>query len=162
MVQSGITLNTLELDRPLVSSTDPVTIPLCDLCQDFDVQCFSKSPHGLRGYSVEHVRAAAEQGCEFCAILDNCVKELPAGEWQKERKPYVHLSLWENYTRKIQNRQPNGLRANRLKVWVGGLNSMKPRRSEVAISPVEICLAADISTFIRNRGSSRENDAENY
>jgi hypothetical protein len=148
MLQSGIRLDTFDLNKPSVSSTDPDAISLCNLCQTFDIQCFAKSTYGLRGYSVEHVQSAAEQGCEFCEILNDCVKELPAGEWQKERKPYVHLSLWENYTRKIQNRQPNGLRANRLKIWVGGLNSMRPRRSEVAISSAEICLAADISAFI--------------
>ncbi|KAI6086355.1 heterokaryon incompatibility protein-domain-containing protein [Hypoxylon rubiginosum] len=42
---------------------------LCERCQAFDVQTFSKTKFPFRGYRVEAVRAA-KNGCSFCALLE--------------------------------------------------------------------------------------------
>ena len=124
--------------------SDTISLPLCEQCRRFDIQSFATAPEGRKGYTLSSVRDGEREGCEFCSLLLDCVKELPDGEWQQLKTPYVHMTLWEDYAGRIQKGQSaDGLCANRLAIWVGGLYTVKPRISEVALSSAEICLAAD-------------------
>lgn len=128
--------------------SEAFAVPLCEQCRKFDIQSFATAPDGRKGYTLSSVNEGAREGCEFCSLLHDCVEELPDGEWKQLKKPYIHLALWEDYTNRIKMGQStDGLRANRLAVWVGGLYTVKPRKSEVAVSSAEICLAADIGMF---------------
>jgi hypothetical protein len=123
---------------------DTDAIPLCSRCLQFDIQSFAKAPEGRRGYTLTSVEKGAKEGCEFCSLLNECVKELPDKEWKQHKEPYIHMSLWENSTRRISPRlRGGGLSANRLKVWIGGLYTVKQKESEIEIFKGEICLAAE-------------------
>ena len=124
--------------------------PLCELCQNFDIQSFAKSPTRRRGYLLRHVEAAAADGCEFCSLLLDSVKDVekPAYFYHNFHgghnvlKPdlYVHMTLSENYggSKGESNSLPLG--ANRLLTQVGD------RFSDVkSASQHELCLAADLS-----------------
>jgi hypothetical protein len=132
---------------PQGQDSEAIAIPLCEQCKKFDIQSFGKAPDGRKGYPLSSIQEGARDGCEFCGLLYDCVEELPDGEWKQLKKPYIHLSIWEDYTERIKKgRSADGLRANRLAIWVGGRYTAKPRVSEVAISSAEICLVADIGT----------------
>jgi ribosome-binding protein aMBF1 (putative translation factor) len=131
--------------HPQGHDSGAMSVPLCEQCKQFDIQSFGKAPDGRKGYALSSIQKGARDGCEFCGLLYDCVEELPDGEWKEVKKPYIHLSLWEDYTIRIKKgRSTDGLSANRLAIWVGGRYTVKPRESEVAVSSAEICLAADI------------------
>jgi hypothetical protein len=123
---------------------DTDTVSLCDRCQQFDIQSFAKASEGRRGYTLSSVEEGAREGCEFCDLLFECVSELPGEEWKQHKEPYIHMTLWENDTRRISKIPPHGgLCANRLKLWVGGLYTVKQKESEIDVFNGEICLAAE-------------------
>jgi hypothetical protein len=120
------------------------TIPLCDRCLQFDIQSFARAPEGRRGYTLSSVDKGAREGCEFCGLLGECVRDLPSDEWRQHKEPYLHMSIWENETRRIRKAgKYSGLRANRIKFWVGGLYTVKQKESEISVFNGEICLAAE-------------------
>jgi hypothetical protein len=123
---------------------DADTVPLCDRCLQFDIQSFAEASEGRRGYTLSSVEEGASTGCEFCSLLNQCVKELPRDPWEQHKIPYIHMSLWENDTRQISKTpRRSGLCANRLKFWVGGHYTVKQKESEIDIFEGEICLAAE-------------------
>lgn len=124
--------------------------PLCGLCQNFDIQSFTKGSTPNRGYLLRHVEAAAV-GCEFCSLLLDSVKDVEKPTYFYKGlfhhnlyalKPdlYVHMMLSENYSvsKKSSNWLP--LAANRLSAEVGDRFSDVRNASEH-----ELCLAADPS-----------------
>jgi hypothetical protein len=122
---------------------------LCDRCQRFDIQSFARSASRRCGYVLREVEAAAANGCEFCSLLLDSVKDVARPTYFTttflgRRTPtnpdlYLHMMLSENYTnKKIQPVSP-GLRVNRLLTEIGD------RFSEVRnASEHELCLAADL------------------
>jgi hypothetical protein len=123
---------------------DTDAIPLCNRCLQFDIQSFAKAPEGRRGYTLTSIEEGAREGCEFCSLLKQCVHELPGEEWEQHKEPYIHMSLWENDTRRInKSSRHSGLCANRLKLWVGGHYTVKQKESEIDVCKGEICLAAE-------------------
>ena len=124
--------------------------PLCELCQTFDIQSFSRSSTRRRGYLLRHAEAAAADGCEFCSLLLDSVKDVgkPAYFYHSFHgghnvlKPdlYVHMTLSENYGDGKKQSGSLPLGANRL------LTQVRDRFSNVkSASEHELCLAADLS-----------------
>ena len=123
---------------------------LCERCKHFDIQSFSKSSTGKRGYLLHDVECSAKDGCEFCSLLLESLEDVEKPNYfysdalgrRVVSTPdlYVHMSLSENYSEKSAG--PFELRANRLQVEIGG------RYSDVKhVSKTELCLAADQGWF---------------
>jgi hypothetical protein len=149
----------IELDAALTNArSDALDIPtstpangamLCDRCKHFDIQSFARSASRRRGYALREVEIAAANGCEFCSLLLDSVKDVERPTYfsttflgrHTPTNPdlYLHMTLSENYTnKKIQPVSP-GLRVNRLLTEIGD------RFSEVRnASEHELCLAADL------------------
>ena len=158
LIEQGAALSTPDPDQD--DSLDILDIPdvwpdnvgngatLCDHCQRFDIQSFARSASCRRGYVFREVKAAAADGCEFCSLLLDSVKDVERPTYfytnnlgrrtTTNSDLYVHMTLSENYTdKKMQSASP-GLRANRL------LTEIEDRFSEVKnASEHELCLAAD-------------------
>jgi hypothetical protein len=133
---------------------------LCTRCQNFDIQSFGQVAGRRKGYLLHDVEeaAAAERGCEFCALLLDAIKDVPKPEYfyQNMLFPgrvvmhpdlYVHMTVSENYKDDTQKAaytaSSSGLGVNRIYVEVGD------RFSGVRNpSAHEICLAADPSKSI--------------
>ncbi|KAF2752206.1 hypothetical protein M011DRAFT_455021 [Sporormia fimetaria CBS 119925] len=125
---------------------------LCRRCQKFDIQTFTQSPNLCRGYLLRDVRESAENGCEFCTLLLDCVKDVPVPEYfydngfgkRKTRHPdiYVHMTLSRDHlpAKTKSERKEMGLGVNRLLLELGD------RYDDVDVrnaSPYELCVAAD-------------------
>jgi len=122
---------------------------LCDRCQRFDIQSFARSASRRCGYDLRDVEVAAANGCEFCLLLLDSVKDIekptyftsiPIWGRVKPTNPdlYLHMTVSENYVNKKLLPVSPGLRVNRLLTEIGD------RFSEVRnASDHELCLAAD-------------------
>jgi hypothetical protein len=121
---------------------------LCDRCQRFDIQSFARSASRRCGYVLREVEIAAANGCEFCSLLLDSVKDVEKPTYFYttnfgQRRPlnpdlYLHMTLSENYINKKLHLVSPGLRVNRLLTEIGD------RFSEVRnASEHELCLAAD-------------------
>jgi len=121
---------------------------LCDRCQSFDLQSFARSPSRRRGYLLKDVEMSARDGCEFCSLLLDGVKNVERPKYfyitafnkQKATNPdlYVHMTVSESFRDDEVNLMAPGLRANRLLIHIGDRFSEVRNQSEH-----EICLAAD-------------------
>jgi hypothetical protein len=129
-----------ELDlHPDVFTVVGAGASLCDRCQNFDIQSFTRSSSRRRGYLLRDVEAAAG-GCEFCSLLLDSLKDVEKPKYfydnfrggYNDLKPdlYVHMTLSENYSgsKKQSNSLPLG--ANRLLTEVGDRNSDVKSTSE--------------------------------
>jgi hypothetical protein len=107
---------------------------LCGRCQRFDIQTFTRSARRRRGYAVRDVETAAANGCEFCALLLDSVRDVEKPVyfggigWLGGLKPtikptnpdlYVHMTISENYRNEKEHAVSQGLRVNRLLVEIG-------------------------------------------
>ena len=160
----------LELDTvlptPYLDENDALDIPnvrpvnfgngaaLCDRCQRFDIQSFTRSVNRRCVYALREVEAAAANGCEFCSLLFDSVKDVEKPTYfytifqtynrRRALNPdlYLHMALSENYINKNLNQVSPGLQVNRLLLEIGD------RFSEVRnASEHELCLAADPGWF---------------
>jgi hypothetical protein len=146
------------LSAPDPDQNDTLDIPddgatLCDRCQRFDVQSFARNPSRRCGYLLHDVEAAAVNGCEFCSLLFDSVKDVERPTYfsaailsgyitPTNPDLYLHMTLSENYTNKANAPVSPGLRVNRLRTEIGD------RFSEVKnASEHELCLAADLGEF---------------
>lgn len=137
------------LDLPIIGSQTT----LCERCQNFDIQTFAKTATRKRGYLLSNVETAAREGCEFCSLLMDSVKDVEKpgyfyanmfrGRTTIHPGLYVHMTLSENYADKTLSSSTSSsprLQANRLLAQLGD------RFSEVRnASEHELCLAADPS-----------------
>lgn len=124
---------------------------LCNRCQNFDIQSFARSPSRRRGYLLKDVEMSARDGCEFCSLLLDGVKDVERPTYfytttfnrQKTTNPdlYVHMTVSESYRDDKASLMAPGLRANRLFIQLGDRFSEVRNQSEH-----EICLAADPSS----------------
>jgi hypothetical protein len=124
---------------------------LCDRCQRFDIQSFARSSSRRCGYVLREVEVAAANGCEFCSLLLDSVKDIekptyftsiPIWGWGRFKPTnsdiYLHMTVSENYVNKKLLPVSPGLRVNRLLTEIGD------RFNEVRnASEHELCLAAD-------------------
>jgi hypothetical protein len=125
---------------------------LCNRCQSFDIQSFARSPSRTRGYLLKDVEMSARDGCEFCSLLLDGVKNVErptyfyttASNRQKTTNPdlYVHMTVSESGWDDKASLMVPGLRANRLLIQLGDRFSEVRNQSEH-----EICLAADPCTY---------------
>jgi hypothetical protein len=125
---------------------------LCNRCKNFDIQSFARSPSRRKGYQLKDVEKSARNGCEFCSLLVDSVKDVERPTYfyttafnkQKTTNPdlYVHMTVSENYRNDEVNLMAPGLRANRLLIQLGDRFSEVRNQSEH-----EICLAADPCTY---------------
>lgn len=122
---------------------------LCDRCQNFDIQSFTRSATRRKGYLLKDVEASANLHCGFCAILWDAVKDIERPEYfytnsvgpgRTVTNPdlYVHMTVSESYKENRQSALSSGLRANRLLIELGDRFS-----GDRNASPDEICFAAD-------------------
>jgi hypothetical protein len=123
---------------------------LCDRCQCFNIQSFARSASRRCGYLLRDVEAAAANGCEFCSLLLDSVKDIEMPRYFSRTiflnlptptKPtlYLHMTLSEDYTNSTNQPVSPGLRVNRLLTEIGD------RFSEVRnASEHELCLAAGL------------------
>jgi hypothetical protein len=149
----------IELDA--VISNDALDIPnvmpanfgnrgtLCDRCQRFDIQSFARRASRRCGYDIRGVEVAAANGCEFCLLLLDSVKDIEKPAYytsipaRGQAKPinldlYLHMTVSENYVNKKLLPVSPGLRVNRLLTEIGD------RFNEIRnASERELCLAAD-------------------
>jgi len=136
-------------DNLLDQVEDNVT-RLCDRCQRFDLQSFARDASRRYGYALRDVEAAASNGCEFCTLLLDSVKDVEKPVYfsatifggRRPRNPdlYVYMTLSENY---VQSKTPpglSGLRVNRLLTEIGDRYTKLTSASDH-----ELCLAADPS-----------------
>lgn len=125
---------------------------LCNRCQNFDIQSFTRSPSRRRGYLLKDVEMGARNGCEFCSLLLDGVKDVERPTYfytmavnrRKTTNPdlYVHMTVSESYQGDKASLMAPGLRANRLFIQLGDRFSEVRNQSEH-----EICLAADPCTY---------------
>lgn len=124
---------------------------LCNRCQSFDVQS-GRSPSRRKGYLLEDVEMSAHDGCEFCSLLLDGVKNverrtyfyLTAFNGQKTTNLdlYVHKIVFGSFRDDKARLMATGLRANSL------LIQRCDRFSEVRNqSEHEIHLTADPCTY---------------
>jgi hypothetical protein len=123
---------------------------LCNRCQNFDFQSFARSTTSRKGYLLSDVESSAAEGCEFCSLLFESVKDVAVPEymesntfWGKKRSTpdiYVHMTLSKDYAERNSMGVGDGLQANRMLLEIGDRFSGVRNRSNV-----EICLAADPS-----------------
>lgn len=124
---------------------------LCNRCQSFDIQSFARSPSRRKGYLLKDVEMSARDGCEFCSLLLDSVKNVERPTYfyttafnrQKTTNPdlYVHMTVYESCQDDKTSLMTPGLRANRLLIQLGDRYSEVRNQSEH-----EICLAADPCT----------------
>jgi hypothetical protein len=141
------------LDIPDIPNIRPANVgngaTLCDRCQRFDIQSFARSASRRCGYVLREVEAAAANGCEFCLLLLDSVKDVEKPTYFSttiygRRIPtdpdlYLHMTLSENYANPKNQPVSPGLRVNRL------LTELGDRFSDVRnTSEHELCLAADL------------------
>lgn len=76
----SVTPNTDEDDIPDILGVRPDNISdralLCKCCQRFDIRSFARSASQRRGYLLRDVQASASDGCEFCSLLLDSVKNV--------------------------------------------------------------------------------------
>jgi len=141
-------------DRPRTLGVDDGTnsvaagAALCVRCQNFDIQSFARASGNRKGYLLSDVRAAAKEGCEFCGLLLESLKDVEepqyfysnawVGRTTLASKLYVHMTISEDH-KETSSATPNGgLRANRLFVELGDrFSGVKNPSSH------EMCIAAD-------------------
>lgn len=125
---------------------------LCNRCQNFDIQSFTRSPSRRRGYLLKDVETSARDGCEFCSLLLDGVKDVERPTYfyttafnrKKTTNPdlYVHMTVSESFRDDKASLMAPGLRANRLLIQLGDRFSEVRNQSEH-----EICLGADRCTY---------------
>jgi hypothetical protein len=54
----------------------PSPSPVCDRCQDFDIQVFARSPGRSFGFPLSSVIKSARKGCSFCNLLVGSLAEI--------------------------------------------------------------------------------------
>jgi hypothetical protein len=129
-------------------------ISLCARCQNFDIQSFARGADRRKGYLLKNVEAAADQGCQFCGLLLDAVKDVEKPEYfysnafvggKTTLNPdlYVHMTISENYKDKTLATPSRGLRANRLLVELGDRFSGMRNPSNH-----EICIASDPGRYL--------------
>lgn len=80
---------------------------------------------------MTHVKAAADQGCQFCGLSLEALEDVDKPEYFYNNafggdktiltpKLYVHMLFSEKYKEEALNASSRGLRANRLFVELGG------------------------------------------
>jgi hypothetical protein len=104
-------------------------LSLCVRCQNFDIQSFARSADGRKGFLLKDVEAAADQGCQFCGLLLDAVKDAEKPEYfynnafvgKTTLNPdlYVHMTISESYKEERLTTPSRGLRANRFLVELG-------------------------------------------
>jgi hypothetical protein len=122
---------------------------LCGRCQNFDLQSFTRSASGKRGYLLRNVEANADS-CEFCSLLLESLKDIEKptyfyydflnGTTKTDPDLYVHMTLSQNCF-KVCAKQGISLPlcANRLSIEIGDLSS-----DVKTPSSYEFSLAAEI------------------
>ena len=123
-------------------------ISLCARCQNLDIQSFSRCADRRKGYLLKDVEEAAHQGCQFCTLLLDAVKDVERPEYfysnafvgKTTLNPdlYVHLTLSESYKHEAPTTPSGNLRANRFLIELG--DRFSGMRNP---STHEICIAAD-------------------
>lgn len=123
-------------------------ISLCARCQNFDIQSFARGADRRKGYLLKDVEAAADQGCQFCGLLLDAVKDADKPEYfytnvfggKTTLNPdlYVHMTISESYKEETLTTPSGGLRANRFLIELGDRFSGVRNPSNH-----EICIAAD-------------------
>ncbi|KAH8787090.1 hypothetical protein F5882DRAFT_114013 [Hyaloscypha sp. PMI_1271] len=123
-------------------------ISLCARCQNIDIQSFARSADRRKGYLLKEVEAAADQGCQFCRLLLDAVRDAEKPEYfysnvfggKTTLNPdlYVHMTIAESYKDETLATPSQGLRANRFLVELGDRFSGVRNPSNH-----EICIAAD-------------------
>jgi hypothetical protein len=144
-----IALNIVQrASNPRSVNHDNRAVPkLCDNCQNFDIQSFTRNPNHTRGFLHRDVKHGAEEGCEFCSLLWDSIEgvELPTYKYANFRggqnpllsDDYVHMTISKDYDN-VKLRKGEGLGANRMLVERGH------RFTDVRnASDWEICLAAE-------------------
>ncbi|KAK0112706.1 hypothetical protein ONS95_014442 [Cadophora gregata] len=133
---------------PLEDSDEPAEVEpsLCSRCQSFDIQSFTQSKR--KGYLLKDVEAAAAEGCQFCILLLDAVKDTEKPDYfysnafmgRTTLNPdlYVHMTISESYKDVKEVEISHGLRANRLLIELGDrFSGMRNSSSH------EICITAD-------------------
>lgn len=94
---------------------------LCARCENFDIQSFTKDPHGLRGYLIKDAKESARSGCEFCHLLIESTKNLKHANWTESKwnNTFIHMAISENYEMKVDGSGRQGLNVNRLTLGIG-------------------------------------------
>jgi hypothetical protein len=128
-------------------------ISLCARCQNLDIQSFARAADRRKGYPLKEVEAAAEQGCQFCGLLLDAVKDAEKPEYfytnvfvgKTILNPdlYVHITISESYKDETLATPSRGLRANRFLVELGDRFSGMRNPSNH-----EICIAADPGRYL--------------
>ena len=122
---------------------------LCARCQTFSIQSFAPGLHKRKGYLLRDVELAAAQGCQFCSLLCEALRDVQKPEYfytnvwvgRTTLNPdlWVHLSVSESYADGARETElMSGLKINRLLVELGDRFSGVRNRSAC-----EVCLAAD-------------------
>ncbi|KAF2176902.1 hypothetical protein K469DRAFT_755399 [Zopfia rhizophila CBS 207.26] len=121
---------------------------LCERCQNFDIQSFTRSPNRRKGYLLKDVETAANQCCKFCGLLLDAVKNVEKPEYfylnafvgRTTINPdlYVHITISESYKDDALATPTPGLQANRFLIKLG--DRFSGVRSQ---SKHEICITAD-------------------
>ncbi|KAL2066078.1 hypothetical protein VTL71DRAFT_2149 [Oculimacula yallundae] len=121
---------------------------LCPRCQNFDIQLFAKKSDKRKGYLLKDVEAAAAEGCQFCKLLSDAVKDIEKPDYfysnafvgRTTLKPdlYVHMTVSDSYRDEKGSVYSGGLQASRLLVELGDrFSGMRNPSSH------EICITAD-------------------
>ncbi|KAG4433303.1 hypothetical protein IFR05_011223 [Cadophora sp. M221] len=121
---------------------------LCSRCQNFDIQSFSKSTDRRKGFLLKEVEAAAAEGCQFCRLLLDAVKDIEKPDYfytnvfmgvtKLSPDLYVHMTISDSYKDENPASPSLGLQANRFLIELGDrFSGMKSPSSH------EICIAAD-------------------
>ncbi|KAI8630560.1 hypothetical protein F5Y19DRAFT_463935 [Xylariaceae sp. FL1651] len=127
---------------------------LCAQCQDFDIQSFAHGVGRRKGYLLKDVEAAAHQGCQFCGLLLDALKDVEEPEYfygnvfggrtKLNLDLYVHMTISESHKDEtLVTISSQGLRANRLLVELGDCYSGMRNPSQH-----EICVAADPRRYL--------------
>jgi hypothetical protein len=134
---------------------------LCARCQNFDIQSFARAASRRKGYLLEDVEAAAKQGCQFCGLLLDAVRDIERphyfyahvfkGKTTMYPDLYVHMTVCKNDRDESNATSTDGLGATRFLIELGDRFSGMRNPSDH-----EICIAADPGRYSLPKDSKSE------
>lgn len=138
---------------------------LCARCQNFDIQLFARGADRRKGYLLKEVESAADQGCQFCGLLLDAVKDVEkptyfysnifGGNTTLNPDLYVHMTISDSYRDEASATPSLALRGNRFFVELGDRFSGVRNSSKH-----EICIAADPGRYLLTIHKNIRNQAD--